>query len=182
VIVMALVAAGCGGSKSRNASSLDVADTGDIVTVDGRLSLRGSSPYPMLMLETKDGGVVLIESSTLQPELKTLSGMEVSVKGVVLPSIDGGTRALNVQTYELKPLPSGDLPLVGVISVENDQCVLTTYDNIRYWIRGDFADMFKDFDGEKVWIAGTVGEYALPEQPADSVPFKVIQYGVMTPR
>ena len=92
------------------------------------------------------------------------------------------TRAVNAQSYELLLLPSGDLPVVGTITVENNQCVLTTYDKKRYWIRGDFASVFMDFEGAKVWAAGSVGEYALPEQPANSVPFKVIQYGVLIPR
>jgi hypothetical protein len=173
---------GCGGTKSRKALSLDTAKTGDIVTVEGRLSLRGSTPFPMLMLEIENSAVVLVESATLQAELKTLSGMDVSVEGVVLPSLDNETRALNVESYELLPLPSGDLPMVGTILIENDQCVLATWENKRYWIRGDFADVFRDFEGAKVWVAGTIGEYALPEQPPDSLPFKVIQYGVLSPR
>lgn len=182
IVALAIFVFGCGGTKSRKAASLDTAKKGDIVTVEGRLSLRGSAMFPMLMLEMESGGVVVIESATLQAELETLSGMDVSVEGVVLPSLDSETRTVNARSYELLLLPSGDLPVVGTITVENNQCVLTTYNKKRYWIRGDFAGVFMDFEGAKVWAAGSVGEYALPEQPADSVPFKVIQYGVLIPR
>jgi hypothetical protein len=176
---VALAVVACGGTKSRRAASLPKAKTGEIVTVEGNLSLRGSAPFPLLMLEIKDGETVLIESSGLQDELKSLSGMKVKVEGPVLPPIDNKTPAIDVQSYELLPLPSGDLPVVGKVTVENHQAVLTTYDGKRYWIRGDFADLIKDFEGARMWAAGTVGEYALPEQPADSVPFKVLQYGVI---
>jgi len=182
IVLLLLFVVGCGGTKSRKAVSLDNAETGDIVTVEGRLSLRGSAPFPMLMLEIEKNGVVVLESATLKAELKTLSGMDVSVEGVVLPSLDNATPVINVESYELLLLPSGDLPMVGRILIENGQCVLVAWDNKRYWIRGDFSEVFKDFEGAKVWVAGTIGEYALPEQPEDSVPFKVFQYGVLSPR
>ncbi len=182
IVLLLLFVVGCGGTKSRKAASLDTAETGDIVTIEGRLSLRGSTPFPMLMLEIEKNGVIVLESATLKAELKTLSGMDVTVEGVVLPSLDNATPVINVESYELLPLPSGDLPMVGRILIENDQCVLVAWDNKRYWIRGDFSDVFQDFEGAKVWVAGTIGEYALPEQPEDSVPFKVLQYGVMSPR
>ena len=182
IVLLVLFISGCGGTKSRKAASLDTAETGDIVSVEGRLSLRGSAPFPMLMLEIEKNGVVVIESTELKTELKSLSGMDVSVEGVVLPSLDNATPVINVESYELLLLPSGDLPMVGRILIENGQCLLVAWDNKRYWIRGDFSDVFKDFEGAKVWVAGTIGEYALPEQPEDSVPFKVFQYGVLSPR
>jgi hypothetical protein len=164
------------------AASLAPAKTGEIVTVEGNLSLRGSTPFPLLMLETKDGETVLIESSELQDELKSLAGMKVKIEGPVAPSMDNKTPAIDARSYELLPLPSGDLPVVGSITIENNQVVLTTYDGKRYWIRGDFADLIMDFEGARMWAAGSVGEYALPEQPADSVPFQVLQYGVIRAR
>jgi hypothetical protein len=181
VVVAFLMVCACGGSKSRRAASLEAAKAGDIVTLDGNLSLRGSTPFPMLMLQT-DGGFVLVESSDLGAELKSLTGMAIRIEAVVLPSLDNETRAVNARSYELLPLPTGETPVVGTVTVENDQCVLTTFDNRRYWIRGDFADVFRDFAGERVWVAGTVGEYALPEQPEETVPYKVQQYGVLTAR
>ena len=107
---------GCAGSKSKKAASIDSAKTGDTVTIEGTLSLRGSAPFPLLLLEIDGDRAVLVESSTMQTELKSLAGMSVSLEGVVLPSLDKETAVINAQKYELLPLPSGDLPLVGVIS------------------------------------------------------------------
>ncbi len=180
VLFGVLVFCGCSGTKSRHAASLETARTGDTVTVEGVLSLRGSAPFPMLILETGEGRSVLIESSTLQTELNTLSGMFVLIQGVVLPSLAGETPVVNASDYDLLPLSSGEQPVLGMISLEGDQCVLTTRDNKRYWIRGDFSELFKEFRGARVWAAGSVGEYTQPEQPENTVPFKVLQYGVLT--
>jgi hypothetical protein len=179
-LTLAVASAGCGGNKSKQATSLGDADVGDRVTVAGTLSTRGSTPHTILMLEMADGGVVVIQSSKLQDELRTLSGMNVSIEGKVLPSIDKESPLIDAHSYELLALPSGEVPLVGTVQLREGQCVLETADKKLYWIRGDFAEVLKGYEGSKVWVVGTVGGAALPEKPEGSVPMQVTGYGVLS--
>ena len=181
-VTAAVTSAGCGGNKTKKATSLGDADVGDWVKVAGTLSMRGSTPHTILMLEIADGGVVVIQSSKLQDELRTLAGMKVSVEGKVLPSIDSESPRVDAQSYELLALPSGEVPLVGTVLLRDGQCVLETADEKLYWIRGDFADVLKGYEGAKVWVVGTVGDAALPEKPEGSVPMQVTGYGVLSSR
>ena len=179
-LTVAVVLAGCGGSKSKKSTTLGDAGVGDWVKLAGTLSTRGSTPHTILMLETADGGVVVIQSKEIQDELVTLSGMNVSIEGKVLPSIDRESPVVDAQRYELLPLPSGDVPVVGVVRLRDGQCVLETADQKLYWIRGDFAEVLTGYEGSKVWVIGTVGDAALPEKPEGSVPMHVTGYGVLS--
>jgi len=179
-VMAAVASAGCGGNKTKKATSLGDAGVGDLITVAGTLSLRGSTPHTILMLEMSDGGVVVIQSNELQEELRTLAGMNLSIEGKVLPSIDSESPLVDAQSYELLALPSGEVPLVGMVLLRDGQCVLETADEKLYWIRGDFADVLKGYEGAKVWVVGTVGDAALPEKPEGSVPMRVTGYGVLS--
>ena len=176
-----LVLAGCGGNKAKRATSFDGAKVGDLVEVEGTLSMRGSTPHTYVVLERDDGGVVIIQAGKLRRELRELSGMRVSVEGKVLPSIDGQSPQVDAQSYELLALPSGEIPLVGTVRLLNGQCVLKTADEKLYWIRGEFVDLLKEYEGAKVWVVGPVGDAALPEKPEGSVPIQVTGYGVLSP-
>jgi hypothetical protein len=181
-LMVAFTSVGCGGNKTKKATSLGDADVGDLVTVAGTLSLRGSTPHTVLMLEMSDGGVVVIQSGTLQEELRSLAGMNLSIVGKVLPSIDSESPLVDAQSYELLALPSGEVPLVGTVLLRDGQCVLETADERLFWIRGDFVDVLKGYEGAKVWVVGTVGDAALPEKPEGSVPMQVTGYGVLSSR
>jgi len=184
VVALALTATvaagGCGGNKTKKEAGLGEAGVGDLVSVAGTLSLRGSTPHTILMLELADGAVVVVQSSKLQDELRMLSGMKVSIEGKVLPSIDSESPLVEAQSYELLALPSGEVPLVGTVVLRDGQCVLETADDKLYWIRGDFAEVLKGYEGAKVWVVGTVGDAALPEKPEGSVPMRVTGYGVLS--
>lgn len=181
VVAVALLAPfGCGGKKSSGAANFGDAELGEVVTVKGTLSLRGGTPHTFVMLETDEGGVVVIQPGELQMELRTLAGMRVSVDGRVMPSIDGESPLIDATRYELLALPSGEVPLVGKLSLRGEQCVLETADGKLYWVRGDFATVLKGYAGAAVWVVGTVGDVALPEKPEGSVPIQVIGYGVLT--
>ena len=179
-VMGAVTSAGCGGNKTKKSTGLGDADVGDWVKVAGTLSMRGSTPHTILMLEMDGGGVVVIQSSKLQEELRTLAGMKLSIEGKVLPSIDGESPFVDAQSYELLALPSGEVPLVGTVLLRDGQCVLETADEKLYWIRGDFADVLMGYEGAKVWVVGTVGDAALPEKPEGSVPMRVTGYGVLS--
>ncbi len=181
VAVFTLLApAGCGGEKAKKTSSLGDAEAGEVVTVAGTLSLRGGTPHTFVMLEMDDGGVVVIQAGELHNELRALAGMRVSVDGKVMPSIDDESPLIDATRYELLALPSGEVPLVGKLSLRGGQCVLETADGKLYWVRGDFAAVLKGYDGSTVWVVGNVGDAALPEKPEGSVPIQVTGYGVLT--
>lgn len=175
-----LVLVGCGGNKAKKAAGFEEANVGDLITVEGMLSLRGSTPHTYVVLERDDDGVVVIQSGTLRQELRELSGMRVSIEGKVLPSIDGESPQVDAQSYELLALPSGDIPLVGTVRLANGQCILETADKKLFWIRGDFVDVLKGYEGAKVWVVGPVGDAAFPDKPEGSVPILVTGYGVLS--
>jgi hypothetical protein len=127
-VLVLLAAAGCGGKNAKKAASLGEADVGEVVTVEGTLSLRGGTPHTFVMLEMDGGDVVVIQPSELQKELRTLAGMRVSIDGKVMPSIDDESPLIDATGYELLALPSGEVPLVGKLSLREGQCVFETDD------------------------------------------------------
>jgi hypothetical protein len=184
IVVSAMLASvvACGGKKSSKAGSVDSAGVGDLVAVEGTLSLRGGTPHTILMLEREDGGVVVIQSNEFQVELKSLSGMKVSIEGNVLPSIDGETPLVNATSYKLLALPSGEVPIVGTLRTEGDNCLLSATDGDLYVIVGEFARVLVDFDGKKVWVVGTESTKAYPDAPRGAAPLEVTGYGVLSQR
>jgi hypothetical protein len=184
VVILAPGIAGCGGSKAHKETSTDgaagAAVVGELVRVEGVLSLRGSAPHTMLVLEIDEDNVVLIESKTIQAELKSLAGMKVAVEGESMRSIDGETPLINAVRYNMLRLSSGEMPVVGRLSVTKDKCILESSDGKRFWIRGDFVGVIKDFDGAKIWIIGALGDLSLPEKPEGTVPYWVTGYGIIS--
>jgi hypothetical protein len=184
MVVIALLAAigACGGKKASKAGSIDSAGVGDVVTVEGTLSQRGGTPHTLLMLERADGGAVVIQSTEFQAELKSLSGMQVSIEGKVLPSIDGETPLVNATSYTLLALPSGEIPIVGVLRAGDGSCLLTATDGDVYVIVGEFARVLGDFDGKKVWVVGTRSSASAEGAPAGAKSLAVTGYGVLSQR
>jgi hypothetical protein len=181
MVVFQVAAGGCAGKKTKRAASLEQAVAGDLVTVEGTLTLRGSMPHPLLVLEVENDGAVVIQSGDLQGELKRLAGMRVSIEGSVLPSIDGETPLISPLSYTLLALPSGEVPIVGVLTLVDDECVLNA-DGTRYWIRGEFTELIRDFKDARIWVVGSVGDAALPDKPEGTVPIWVTGYGVLSER
>jgi hypothetical protein len=153
VLAIALVGLwGCGGSKSRNG---DDSTPGDTVYVKGKISLRGSTPFELLLLEGDDGVYYMIDSSPLALELKRLEDMMVGVNAMVLPQVKGDAPALSVQSYELLPLATGERPIVGIVgSGLGDTVLIRGEDGRDYVVEGDFKDLFSSYMGAKVWIVG----------------------------
>jgi hypothetical protein len=184
-VATAAATIGCGGAKSKKDLGLGESGgarvgAGDRVTVAGTLSLRGNMPHPVVILELENGGLAVIQSSEFQGELEALAGMRVKIEGEVLPSPDDEPPTVKAHRYQMLPLPSGEVPIVGVLNFQEDQCLLEAADGKRYWLRGDFVTLLADFVGAKVWVVGKVGEATLPEQPADTAPLWVTGYGVLS--
>jgi len=81
--------------------------------------------------------------------------------------------------YELMPLSSGEIPIVGVLSLEAGECVLETKDRKRYWIRGDLAAAIRQYEGARIWIVGERADTDAPNRPKKSTPFTPTGYGVL---
>jgi hypothetical protein len=170
------VASGC---SKKNVSVDSLGNTvGEVVRYDGTLSLRGSHPYPQLVLETKDGAVIHIQSKTLQAELKSLQGMHVSLEGEVLTPMEKTyAPVMDALRYDMLRLPTGELPLVGTVMVIDGDCILTERTGRRYWMRGDLVPILREYEGERVWVVGTKG--AAPNPPQNTTPYWVTGYGVL---
>lgn len=179
-VLLSLSLVGCGGNKAKKESSAAAAAVGEPVQVEGMLSLRGSTPYTTLLLEVGEDEVILIQSKTIQAELNNLSGMKVLIEGESMPSLDGETPVINALRYRMLRLPSGELPILGVVSVVNDLCFLDATDGKRYWIRGDFTGVISDFTGAKIWMIGALGDSTSPDKPQDTTPYWVTGYGVLS--
>jgi hypothetical protein len=143
---------GCGGPPGGKGQE---AEPGDTIYVEGKISLRGSRPFPLLLLEAKDGVIYMIDTSPKAEELRNLDQMAVGVTAKVLPGVKGDAPALSVVAYDLLPLPSGERPIVGVIVAASlDQVVMQADDGSAWVIEGSFRTVFLDLAGSKVWIVG----------------------------
>jgi len=143
---------GCGGEKGQKGSE---SSAGETVYVQGSVSLRGSTPFELLLLEANDGKVYMIDSSPKASELKRLDGMDVGVTAMILPDVGGDAPALSVQFYKLLPLSTGERPVIGVITVRSlDEVYLYADDGSTLRIEGEFKTLFSSFAGAKVWIVG----------------------------
>jgi hypothetical protein len=178
VLVLSVgIAVGCGGGKSQKGDG-ESEPQGDVV-VDGKVSLRGSTPFTLLLLEGKDGTNYMIESSRVADELKQLEGMDITVTAKVLPHIESDAPALSVRDYDMLPLPTGERPIVGVItSYPPDIVYLNSKDGTIWSIKGDFRSILLDYTNAKVWV---VGDRLQPSASVDrgDREIYVTQYGVI---
>ena len=178
-----LVAAcdGCGGGRVKVAGDFSGIEEGQRVSVDGVLSLRGSTPFASLVLETGNETVVTVDSQddALLTELRGLLEMHVTLDATMLVPLTPGSPRINATGYKLLPLPTGEVPIVGILSLEDNQCVLVTRDGKRYWIRGDLTGAIREYDGARIWIVGARADTDAPGRPKKSTPFTPSGYGVL---
>jgi len=181
VLVGAALLYGCGGKSARAVNDLNGIADGEFVRLEGELTLRGSTPFPTLVLETSTGAAVTIDSrsSEIQHELKGLLSMRVAVEGTVVTSTDPTLSRLDAASYDLLPLPGGEIPIVGTLTIEIDQCVLTAKDGTRYWICGDLVGAIREYDGARIWVVGATADTTAAQRPKQSTPFTPTGYGVI---
>ena len=165
---------GCGGSKGQGGGG---GVKGDILIARGKVSSRGSTPFSLLVLETTAGKLYVIEPSQVADELRSLDGMDVSIRGMVVPQAEDEHLALDVIDYELLALSSGEVPIVGYIRpggmIEDTNLVTGIID-------GDFKDLLGTFVGAKVWIVGVVMQ-SIDRPEATYRVILVTEYGVIRP-
>jgi hypothetical protein len=157
---------GCGGKYGNENNSIVA------VEVSGTLSLRGSQPYPILLLETGDGGEYLLRSPDKLDELKNLKGMRVILTGTTPKHSSVTIPVLSVENYSLLPLPGGEEPLVGTLAVADERCVLRIEKETLLMITGEFERVLSGFPGAKVWVIG--------ERGTDGE-LRVTGYGIIVP-
>jgi hypothetical protein len=178
LLAAALIAlAGCGPKVS--VEEVDGKVTGDLVHVEGELQLRGNMPQPELILVTAGAGQqIKITSDELRDELRSLAGMPIAVEGELKRKSDDLPR-IEAKRYQLLRLATGEQPLVGMLSLEEGECVLSAGDGKRYWIRGDLTGVIRDYGGAKIWVVGSKGDAADASQPRGTVAYWVTGYGVL---
>jgi len=173
--------AGCGGPSGGKGHD---AAPGETIYIEGKVSLRGSRPFPLLLLEAKDGAIYMIDTSPKAEELKNLDGMAVGVTAKVLPGIKGDAPALSVSSYSLLPLPSGEKPIVGVVYATLDlgdvRAAMEADDGSIWIIEGMFKTVFLDLKGARVWIVGD-RQWANNTQEGSLRMINVTEYGVIRP-
>lgn len=172
---------GCGGKRARQVDSLDGIDAGKRVRIEGTLSLRGSTPVTMPVLEIDSTETVSLtaKSPELLTQLRGLAGMRCAVEGEVLAFVDLYLPRLSATSYELLALPDGKIPIVGIASIEAGQVVVTTDGGKRYWIRGDLVGVVTEYAGARVWVAGDAFDTDAKERPKKSTPLTATGYGVV---
>lgn len=171
-----LACVGCGGSAG---GKRDGANAGETVYVEGTISLRGSQPFPLLLLEGRDGRVYMIDSSPLAEELKQLQEMEVGVRAKVLPEVKGDAPALSVESYDILPLPTGERPVVGtIVQATPEQVTMRAEDDSVWLLEGDFVSVFFGLVGAKVWVVGD-REFAVNTARGDLRSILVTEYGIL---
>jgi len=177
VLAAALTVAGCG--PKVQVEELDGKITGDLVHVEGELQLRGNMPNPELILVTAgQGQQVRITSDELRDELRSLAGMPIAIEGELKRKSDDLPR-VEAKRYELMRLSTGEQPLVGMLAVQGEDCLLSANDGKRYWIRGDLVGVIRDYNGAKIWIVGSKGDAADASQPRGTIAYWVTGYGVL---
>jgi hypothetical protein len=166
---------------TRTVKSISGIEPGTRVRIEGTVSIRGSTPLTILVLETKDGEALTLgpHSPGIEQALKNLDGMRVGVEGEVLEPMGPTLPQLRVEKYQiLAPAGAGD-PIIGLATLENSSCVLTTDEGTRYWIVGELAPALCEHAGARVWMVGKKAKRGDGSRPAKSTPFTPTGYGVI---
>jgi len=169
---------GCGGSASEKR---DARSAGETLYVEGKVSLRGSRPFPLLLLESSDGKIYLIDPSPLSQELEQLQEMSVGVRGRMLPEVKMDVPTLSIASYEMLPLSTGQKPLVGTILQATAEGVTMRAQDDSIWrLEGDFKSVFLGLQGAKVWVIGEGDAPSSPNARRDSPrTILVTEYGII---
>ncbi|HET6348466.1 MAG TPA: hypothetical protein VFH88_05210 [Candidatus Krumholzibacteria bacterium] len=183
ILTCLLLAAGPSHAGTRTVSTLDGLAPGTRVRMQGTIAVHGDTPLVVLVLRLKDTGEVTLKphSPDLEQELRNLDGLRVVVEGAVLPRLDPEIPRLEVDHYDMLAPPGAGDPIIGIVSTENDACIVTAGDGKRYWIAGDLAPALCDHDGARVWMVGKKSKSGHGAQPRGTTAFTPTGYGVLNP-
>jgi|KBSSwiStaDraftv2_1062776.scaffolds.fasta_scaffold29331_2 hypothetical protein len=182
-ILFALLATTVVHAGTQSVKSIDGLATGSQVRIEGVLSMRGSTPLTIMILEVPDHPMVEI---TLKPhdenvhqQLRSLDGLRVMIEGEVIPRLDPEIPRLDVKRCDLLKAPDGGDPITGVVNLEDGACVVTADNGKRYWITGDLALALCQHAGARVWMVGKKGKKGDGQKPRDATAFAPTGYGVI---
>lgn len=174
LILSVMIGPGCGGKSSRKASQKSIHKSGTQVELTGTISVRGSAPATMVILETDDDEICTIQSSAVADELARLSGVRVRVEGVVRSPGGDGPILLEPSDYHILTLESGETPIVGWIAKVGEDLYLKDKEATEWRITGDLISILSGFEGAKLWVVGKKRE-----MDASKREIRVTGYGVL---
>jgi hypothetical protein len=76
-------------------------------------------------------------------------------------------------------MSDGQVPILGIVSMEDGQCVVTTDTGKRYWVHGDRADALAGHASARVWVVGDIFDTDAKTRPKKSTPLTVTGYRVV---
>ena len=179
LIVVLLASAAQAGTRS--VKSLDGVATGARVRIEGVLSMRGSTPLTIMVLEVTAAAEITLtpHDEDIHQQLRSFDGLRVALEGSVIPRLDPEVPRLEVDRCELLAPLGGGVPINGVITIESGACVLSTDDGKRYWIVGDLAPALCQHSGARVWMVGKKAKRGEGTRPRESTAFTPTGYGVI---
>jgi hypothetical protein len=175
LLLFGLVFVGCGGKKSQKASQKSVHKSGTNVEMAGVISVRGSTPSTMVILETDDDEICTIQSSPIADELARLAGVRVRIEGIVRSPGGDGPILLDPKDYHILTLESGETPIMGWIAKVNGDLYLKDKEATEWLITGDLLSILSGFEGSKLWVVGKKRE-----MDASNREIRVTGYGVLS--
>src|SRR5258705_11767186 len=180
IFPLVLLAAGAAQAGTRTVKSLDRIAEGTRVRIEGTLSMRGSTPLTILVLEV-DGAVITLKphDEDIQQALKSLDGLRVALEGDVIPRLDPEIPRFEVYRYELLAPPGAGDPIIGLVALENGAYVLTTDQHKSYCTVGDLAPALCQHAGARVWMVGKKSKHGEGTRPRESTAFTPTGYGVI---
>jgi hypothetical protein len=175
VFLSGLVFTGCGGRNSQKSARKDMLKSGTQVEMTGVISVRGSTPSTMVILETDDDEICTIQSSSIGDELGRLSGVRVRVEGTVRSPGGDGPILLEARDYHILTLESGETPIIGWIAKMDEDLYLKDKEATEWRITGDLVSILSGFEGSKLWVVGKKRE-----MDASDREIRVTGYGVLS--
>jgi hypothetical protein len=153
------------GAESASAAGAD-SGVSSLTEVKGRVVNGGTDRFPITSLLSDDGSATRLGGALLD-ELRTLSGAQLSVRGV--QSSAGVERSLDVRDYEVLAI-DGQRPHVGIVLARDGELWLASSDTLRLV---PALDALRQSVGAKVWVVGA--------SDAAARELRVQSYGVIAP-
>ncbi len=148
-VLVALLAAGCapGGVGAGTGQSAPE-------TYSGTIQVVGSTPVNVRVVLEREGEAPVGLDGGILPELETLRGARVTVRGRAAESSDPmTTRRIEVTDYDILSINGAPVLVGEVIAVENSMARLRTADGVEVLVTGA-PRSFRV--GQKVWVQGPV--------------------------
>lgn len=142
-----VVAAACGGGSKSAPPPSRPQVVGQELTVNGRVTVVGSTPFEKVMVVAPGSGVELV--GDLRDELRAASGAEVAVHGTIVAQ---GQMA--VADYTIRSV-AGRPPIVGILDAHADGShYLRTEEGEEGWVLRleSVPEGLRGKAGAKVWV------------------------------